>query len=199
MKIISKALGLILAACSVSSFATVYNSAKFVPIDPSGTSFALTGFGRVTAVEPAPSSFKALSQDAVRESFFDTWNIDVSAMPNGSYDFTTVIDAIGSLQFSFVQLFSYDHGARTSVPFDISPDGKKASASGSFVIDAPCPVKVCVWLDIYGTQDKGTAGAGYGGTFPVTAAVPEPETYALMLAGLAGLGLMARRKARASR
>lgn len=198
MSITSKALGLILAACSVSSFATVYNSAKFVPIDPSGTSFALTGFGRVTAVEPAPSSFKALSQDAIRVDFFDTWNIDVSSMPNGSYDFTTVIDAIGSLQFSFVKLFSYDHGARTSVAFDISPDGKKASASGSFVVDAPCGVDVCVWLDIFGSQEKGVVGSGYGGIFPATAAVPEPETYALMLAGLAGLGLMARRKARAS-
>ena len=199
MTMTSKALGLILATCSISSFATVYNGAKFVPIDQSGTSFSLTGFGRVTQAEPLRSSFEARRQDAVREPFFDTWNIDVSAMPNGSYDFTTMLDAVGSLQFSFVNLFSYDHGDLISVLFDISLDGKQASASGSFLIDAPCPVKVCVWLDIYGTQDKGTVGSGYGGIFPATVAVPEPETYALMLAGLAGLGLVARRKARASR
>ena len=198
MTITSKALGLILAACSISSFATVYSGAKLVPIDQSGTSFALTGFGRVTKAEPLRSSFEARSQNAVRQPFYDTWNIDVSAMPNGNYDFTTVINAVGSLQFSFVQLFSYDHGDRASVLFDTSLDGKQVSAFGSFVIDLPCTVKACVWLDIYGTQEKGVAGSGYGGIFSATAAVPEPETYALMLAGLAGLGLMARRKSRAS-
>lgn len=48
-------------------------------------------------------------------------------------------------------------------------------------------------------EDNGfNAGDGstvfYGGTITSVTAVPEPETYAMMLAGLAGLGFMARRK-----
>lgn len=43
---------------------------------------------------------------------------------------------------------------------------------------------------------KGTAGARalYSGELAVTPSVPEPETYALMLAGIAALGLRARRR-----
>lgn len=196
MTIISKVIGLLLAASATSSFATVYSTAKFVPVDNSTSRYELLGFGRVTQPQSVqPSSFGPGGPDAARESFFDTWNIDVTAMLPGTYSFSTVLDAVNSLEFSFVDLFSYDRGARTHLAFDISPDGKHATATGTFVVENPCPVNVCVWLDIRGTQDKGSLTADYGGKFPAVA-VPEPETYALMLAGLAGLALVTRRRVR---
>ena len=200
MKIISTGLGALLAACTMSSFAavTVYDKAKFVPINESGSTYALQGFGRVTAESDSFGSFQAAGTDAHRESFTDIWNIDVTAMLRGAYSFSTVINAVNSLEFSFVDLYSYVGGTRNQLSFVISDDGKTATATGTFFVEKPCPVDVCVWLELRGTQDTGSVTADYGAKFVATA-VPEPETYALMLAGLAGIGLMARRKAPSTR
>lgn len=45
---------------------------------------------------------------------------------------------------------------------------------------------------------NGAAGddANYSGTYKITAAVPEPETYGMLLGGLALIGAVARRKAK---
>lgn len=49
-------------------------------------------------------------------------------------------------------------------------------------------------LNVFGNP-SGSFGGGYGGFLAtVTAPIPEPETYAMMLAGLGALGFLARRR-----
>jgi hypothetical protein len=188
--------GLVLAACASSSFAikTTTYSATFV--STAAGRYELDGFGRATNARIAPSALSARSVPLGYESFFDIWNIDTSLMAPGEYAFEGfVIEATGTLQFDSVVLSSYDGGTRNAVVFEVSDDGLQAVGSGSFTVQAKCLIDVCVFLDIAGIQEIGKS-AGYGGDLVATPAIPEPETYALMIAGLAAVGFTARRRKR---
>ena len=49
-------------------------------------------------------------------------------------------------------------------------------------------------LDIVGSVANSARPAFYGGSISAVAAVPEPETYAMLLSGMALMGFVARRR-----
>jgi hypothetical protein len=181
-------LGFLLAAWASTSFAvtTTTYQARFVNLG-SGQ-YELDGFGRGINARIAPSAARSLTDPV---PFFDIWNIDVSAMTPGDYSFTDfLIQAQGPLEFDSVVLSSIKNKVRNIVVFDINADGTQAIGSGVFTVEADCGLEVCVYIDIAGMQE---GAGGYGGNM-VAVAIPEPETYALMLAGLAAVGFAARRR-----
>jgi MYXO-CTERM domain-containing protein len=194
--------GLALALFATAPMAAkVYTTATLVPANSGSTEFKLLGFGRVTefstTVDPTIGlrslrGAATLLAEPAREPFHDIWDINAAAMPSGEYSFSHVIDAQDGLEFGFVFLTSLTGTGKQTIDFTISADGKQAIGTGLLRIDQPCGAAVCVWLDLLGTQPKG-GKPGYGGEFTASA-VPELQTYALMLAGLGGLGLWARRR-----
>lgn len=180
-------------ACLSNAQAAEYNTAKFV-VAPNGTDFELImfGFGRGAAGGQPVDSAPFAADVVAPVPFFDSWNIDVSAMPAGTYQLVAKeIFAFGSVQFSAVGMSFLDgSGGRTTLPFLITDQGKTAIGSGSFTVTKPCPAKSCLWIDVYGTALPGETPANYGAH--IIAQVPEPHTYGLLLAGLAAIGLRRR-------
>ncbi|MFG6416954.1 PEP-CTERM sorting domain-containing protein [Roseateles sp. DC23W] len=93
-------------------------------------------------------------------------------------------------------------GASFGEPGSIATDGFQAiTASGSSAQQAWARFSPGLTTDLYlgAPLGEGTnwtinlAGAQAGGSFTIAVAVPEPETYALMLAGMALVGVAARR------
>jgi hypothetical protein len=190
------AVAAVCAACASAAHATVvtiYNTAVFTPV--TNVIYRLDGFGRGDTSKPGLGAATGDAASFATQAFFDTWNINVDMLSPGNYQFTsTVVHATGSVLFTNVAFNSYDElGNRNSVLFEISADGKQASGSGSFSVVKPCAVQSCVWIDVFGTQDLNVSQTGYGAN--LVAQIPEPSSYALLLAGLAvGAGVARRRR-----
>lgn len=201
MKLKLLAIALITATMATGASAGVRNifeSARFAPADDDSDNIQLFGFGRGAASFSAAAS--TLAPTALRVSFFDTWNIDVSDIAPGAYSFENwVIDATGSLRFGtsgFSVGLNYidESGERFTQFFEVNEDGTQATGSGTFTVRQECPIASCLWLDIMGTQGTG-ARAGYGGADSLIATVvPEPATYGLMALGLVAVGAAAWRR-----
>lgn len=74
-----------------------------------------------------------------------------------------------------------------NTPTDSSPTGEVKGAPFSFTFDTPVALTFTVPDHLLSDNTGGVSLA-------ITAAVPEPETYALMLAGLAAMGFVAKRR-----
>lgn len=118
--------------------------------------------------------------------------LDTITFANSNYVFasasliTISLGAGQNIDFTKVTLNDVDLVLSSSGPVDIA---YTASPIG--------PVNTDLVLKVWGKTDADQVGLGknatYAGTLNVTA-VPEPETYALMLAGLGAIGFMARRR-----
>lgn len=139
----------------------------------------------------------ASSASAQRVGFFDTWNVDVSAIAPGTYSYNSwLVDATGSLLFdtysSGVALNYIDEsGVRFTEFFDVNAEATQAVGSGTFTVRGTCPISTCLWIDIRGTMEVGSP-AGYivSAQFPV----PEPATFGMLALGLLTVGAAARRR-----
>ncbi len=125
-------------------------------------------------------------------NYLDVWNFN--GLTAGTYDVQTSITATGSLAIGNVLLSWYSGGTLYSESLAVSPSFASASGITSITVDSDCGTKACVFVQLQGWEDKTDPTRGYNATIT---SVPEPETYAMLLAGLGVMGFVARRRSQA--
>ena len=139
----------------------------------------------LTLVSTGPNLLGTTFQRSVTGLFIDVFSFTPAAVAGTVSVKLMPIDS--SINF-FVALVNNDS-------FSFFPESGATNFSFQSVVDASSPLSLTVF-GYAGDASTLTDGTGrYSGTIQVqtVAAVPEPETYALLLAGLATLGSMKRR------
>lgn len=154
------------------------------------------------SVPPLPASL-GYSQTHVESIGTTFWDDYYFTIPDGfANSVTSTISAGSALDLSNLQARLYmgnTHETGAAAP------GTLLSAWGTTVVYSPFVSATTVVLNplslaagtytlqIRGTV-SGTSGGSYAGVLNLTNPVPEPETYAMLLAGLGLMGFMSRRK-----
>jgi len=112
---------------------------------------------------------------------FSDWKVGTLSLGAGLWDLTGYFDAIGAgpLSVSLVGATTLTDGPAGGISFNSVAGGDYAvRISGDFTFPTFFNTNLAL----------------YGGGFDIKSAVPEPETYALLLAGLLAVGYVARRR-----
>lgn len=208
MNIRSSIAAVLLAAGASNSFAiTTYNfDGGFKYTSP--TVVAPLGFGRLDGFGRAdsalPNTLSKLSPSANRSAtladpgytpgisppnYLDNWKFD--GLKAGTYEFNTTVNTFGLLALDTVTLGWYSGGTAHFQSITVGSDFKSATGITAITVDPGCDVNTCVWLNIYGWEDTTSSPRGYKASI---SQVPEPDTYAMLLAGLGVIGFVARRR-----
>lgn len=160
---------------------------------------AVSGVGAWAAGGPVSPTPSASFSNTVTGAFTDIWTFDLGAASAVAASVTNIQVSFASLSTGGILGFSAWLNDKLLVgpSSEVLTNGvtvtTKVLAGGSILPAGTYQVKVS------GTGITG-ANASYGGVLvatPVAAPVPEPETFAMLLAGLGVVGFVARRRKQA--
>jgi hypothetical protein len=159
---------------------------------------ALTAAGGANAalidLGPITTNLTTFGGYAAPGAFLDVFTFTVPANGGSSYAVTnfSLLPSVFSAAFASLALVSNPDGVVGSGDDAIVASALAATGSPALSLSFGASAGGAYYLAVSGVS-TGPAGGIYNGAISVTA-VPEPETYAMMLAGLAALGFLARRR-----
>ena len=168
MKLKTLVAGVALAVASAGSFA---HSALTFDFAPDGTKTASLAGSHLASATPWTDIFFF---DLLQPGVINGSAISIK-LGKSDWDFTSITLSNGTSSWAFTQTA----GSNDALEIYTLPD--TVIGSGSYT------------LTVVGTVTGGATSGSYGGNINI-APVPEPETYALMLAGLGAVGLLISRR-----